>query len=366
MACLKSPTFWKEAATLLLASRRCGPAVLPYDYDVLMQRRSSRKGSFFPSANVFPGGGVDESDFSDDWLSILPQSIVEASLASSHAYHSNEATPKPPVLARPWKSRVPNEIAFKLTAIRELFEESGILLLAISDENVSVTSDERKKLRKRVYNDGREFAKICRELNAYPDVESLYEWSNWLTPQAGLRRYDTFFYICCIESRPDVFHDEGETVASEWVSPLEALLLRKEGQMKLPPPQTYELGRLARFTDFDYLKRFGRRRALNFPVERWLPVTVLCSDGVINLFPGDSLYPAELLRNVPEHVDLSESKEYQDFLDECKSKTIAGHVMGFHSVNCDVSETPKRFMETYRLVNNVFPSQGHLAPETVE
>ncbi len=63
--------YWREAATLLLVVRN-GHGIVrsPFDYRVLMLKRSS-KSKFMPNAYVFPGGVVDQTDFDQDWLKIF-------------------------------------------------------------------------------------------------------------------------------------------------------------------------------------------------------------------------------------------------------------------------------------------------------
>lgn len=52
---------------------------------------------------------------------------------------------------------------------------------------------------------------LCRDLNALPDVWSLYEWSNWVTPKPSPKRFDTAFFVCCTEGEIDAKHDQSET-----------------------------------------------------------------------------------------------------------------------------------------------------------
>ena len=63
----------------------------------------------------------------------------------------------------------------------------------------------------------------CRELQCVPDIWSLVEWSDWLTPRNMHRRYDTVFYLCFLETRPHIAEDGKEVVDAkvkvqcEWV-----------------------------------------------------------------------------------------------------------------------------------------------------
>ena len=56
---------------------------------------------------------------------------------------------------------------------------------------------------------------LYRELHCVPDVWSLGEWSNWLTPPDLEKRFDTAFFICMVNGEPPVQHDETETTHSE-------------------------------------------------------------------------------------------------------------------------------------------------------
>lgn len=213
---------WREAATLLLAAGT--PARLPraplgpFDYELLLLQRSSRSG-FMPSAHVFPGGLVEAADFSADWLGLLPASpqcglglVRPPPLGSSRA----------PLFATDRErlgSPLPGEVAFRICAIRETFEEAGILLLvpgrgpAAGSGPAPLLPAERlppaaelSEWRRRVQEDPACFLQLCRHLGCVPNIWALQEWSNWLTPVGragrGGRRYDTAFYLCCLEKRP--------------------------------------------------------------------------------------------------------------------------------------------------------------------
>ena len=58
---------------------------------------------------------------------------------------------------------------------------------------------------------------LFRELQCFPDVWSLIEWSDWLTPRNSKRRYDTVFYMCFVETKPSASPD-GIEVKSAIVS----------------------------------------------------------------------------------------------------------------------------------------------------
>ena len=92
--------------------------------------------------------------------------------------------------------------------------------------------------------------------NRIPDIHSLYEWSNWLTPTIGGRRYDTMFYMCFLEGIPHHKEDEQEMVSSSWDSPRDILSAACEGRLLLQPPQVYEAVRMVRWGEdmiYDFL-----------------------------------------------------------------------------------------------------------------
>ncbi|KAK3603935.1 hypothetical protein CHS0354_042947 [Potamilus streckersoni] len=315
---------WREAATLLLVSKskvfsagngKC-------NFECLMLKRSG-KSKFMPSIYVFPGGIAHESDFSQDWLDIF-NNVGKDKVTDLFTFVKRGGDGSPMFSRkRPDEfSFIPSEIAFRICAIRETFEESGILLArnihSVKHENLALdgvpltgspavlSKTILVPWRKKVDADAWEFIRMCRELEIVPDVWALYEWSNWLTPilpsvaansnsHEGMlkgRRYDTAFFMCVLDHQPEAAHDEKETVASQWSSPVAMVKEHASGKLNLAPPQMIEIGRLLNVPNVDELHRFAWQRSSQ-RVDRWLPVPCLCEDGMLYLYPGDDLYPAE-------------------------------------------------------------------------
>jgi len=178
------------------------------DIELILLKRS-RKVGFFPSAWVFPGGRVDEED---------------SKFPSTGSVPGLEDT------------------CFAVAAIRETFEEAGYWL-----GEGRPSSKLREVLNKREGSlplDGSLVANLSR----------LRQWSWWITPETEPRRYDTRFFLCCVnESEQEISHDNYEAVESCWISPREAIRKHEQGEMFMAPPTYITLLELQRYSSCDQL-----------------------------------------------------------------------------------------------------------------
>ncbi|XP_053722051.1 nucleoside diphosphate-linked moiety X motif 19 [Synchiropus splendidus] len=335
--------YWKEAATVILtagqrslgadslssrtpvSSAALTPAdsahgrTLHFDYDVLMLKRSSRSG-FMPNAYVFPGGLVDSSDFSGEWLDVFKPFAHLTHFGLRRVEQPPES--RPPMFAtdrRTFGSPITGDVAFRICALRETFEESGVLLFVAKHERESVLDrlregrtgeplrDSAKELTKRgelsrwrtlVNQDPSNFIRMCKELQLVPNIWALHEWGNWLTPvgRDGAARFDTAFFICCLQEVPDTLQDQKEIVRFQWSTPAEVLKSYRDRQLWIAPPQFYELSRMCRLTRLDDLHRFSSERAVE-GCEQWLPVLSSDGEGSVSALPGDRLHPLSVHSN---------------------------------------------------------------------
>ncbi|XP_039183473.1 nucleoside diphosphate-linked moiety X motif 19 [Crotalus tigris] len=317
---------WREAATLLLAvgGGRPRPSAA-FDYQVLLLQRSARS-AFMPSAQVFPGGVAEPADFSPAWRELLPEG-PRCGLGA-------EPPARPPLFTagRPelGEASLPADVAFRICAIRETFEESGLLLLepaasrADAPPRLLPSAAGLEEWRRRVQGDPGSFLELCRQLGCAPHLRALHEWGNWLTPvdrsRPGQRRFDTAFYLCCCPGQepPAVSHDRQEVAGCRWSTPSEAVELFNSGDIWIAPPQLYELCRLCRFSSLHDLERFSSGRALE-GCERWMPVQLMASDGRINLLPGDDLYPKDPDFTGERKPVLTTNKNIEELMKEVKN-----------------------------------------------
>ncbi|WAR13339.1 NUD19-like protein [Mya arenaria] len=260
-------THWREAATLLLVAKSRTPVVSKFqtcNLQILMLKRSG-KSKFMPKLHVFPGGVADAADFSPEWLDQFGK-LGNDSVNSMKSFLSRGG-PGPYMFSRERSkefSEVPSELAFRICALRVTFKESGILLvrdinglrnepIKVGDQPVSgkssILSDSiLKPWRERVDEDASQFITLCKTLDIVPDVWSLFEWSNWLTPKLSVkvRRYDTAFFLCVVDYMPEAIHCYKETTELEWSSASQFVLKHQDqsNSLKLAPPQIVELGRI--------------------------------------------------------------------------------------------------------------------------
>ncbi|XP_073715159.1 acyl-coenzyme A diphosphatase NUDT19 [Misgurnus anguillicaudatus] len=329
---------WREAATVILTAGirhtqtadclRAGldklttalPQTSTFDYKVLLLKRSGKSG-FMPNAYVFPGGLVDSSDFSSEWQEIFKSFIKAPNYGIGVVKQPPET--RPPIFATDrikLGSPIPGDVAFRICAVRETFEESGVLLVVPKPEeshtNVHTGNtndgdsqsaltrlcerwdrDVLTKWRSLVISDPANFIKMCKELQCLPNIWALHEWGNWLTPTGVYpgknRRYDTAFYICCLQETPHTLQDEKEIVHFKWSTPSEVLNRYKSKEIWIAPPQLYDLGRMCRFPALKDLHRFASQRSLE-GCEQWLPIHLKFDNFQISVLPGDDLYPEEV------------------------------------------------------------------------
>ncbi|KAL0977986.1 hypothetical protein UPYG_G00164340 [Umbra pygmaea] len=334
-------THWKEAATVILAAgKRHKPSLdslkrsvdrvssapvlnahceLPdqatFDYEVLLLKRSGASG-FMPNAYVFPGGLLENSDFSSEWLDVFKSFRNFPNFGLGCVKQPPET--RPPIFATDRMklgSPVPGDVGLRICAVRETFEESGVLLAVPKKEQGTLlkkienktgsqleltcltdicNQDELAKWRVLVNQNPSNFITMCRELECLPNIWALQEWGNWLTPigvYGKQRRYDTAFYICCLEKTPHhTLQDEKEIVHFKWSSPSEILQNYQARKMWIAPPQFYDLSRMCGFTSLLDLHSFSTLRATE-GCEQWLPVRLVADNYYISLLPGDELYP---------------------------------------------------------------------------
>ncbi len=236
-------------------------------FEVFLVRRNDSI-AFLGGAHVFPGGRVDASDHSHD--------VTGGVHLQTDRYTALTARmPDVPAEAA---------IAHSVAAVRELFEEAGVLLA----RPLTAASIERLAAVRRDLLAGRiTFAEIIRREDLHLEFEELAYFAHWVTPEIEIRRFDTRFFIARAPKRQTPIHDEGETTHSEWVAPTAAIERSRAGAISLPPPTWTTLQMLAQFDSIEAIFDWARRK----PIPRVQPRFEKQGDRTLLFYPGDPLYP---------------------------------------------------------------------------
>lgn len=198
--------------------------------EVFMLRRNLRS-EFVAGAYVFPGGAVD----AEDRLAPVAGLVHGLDPATADARLGVDA----------------GGLGFWVAAIRESFEEAGVLLArdAVTGSGVApALVAELAPQRPAVASGEQSFAELVRTQGLVLDAGPLRVFAHWITPEPSPRRYDTWFFVAPAPVGHAYEHDFGETVASEWVRPAVALERARQGELELIYPTFKALQALARFT----------------------------------------------------------------------------------------------------------------------
>jgi 8-oxo-dGTP pyrophosphatase MutT (NUDIX family) len=197
------------AATILML--RDEPA-----FEVLMVKRHHQI-DFAAGAIVFPGGKTHAGDHDPAW--------EDRTLG--------------------WGGSLPHKRPLRIAAIREAYEEAGILLARHLDGAPFRGDDRAAAAREDVGKDRRPFLDLINELDLYLDLEALTVFARWITPPISPRRFDTWFYVARAPEDQLALCDGQETVDAEWIAPAEALRLGEAGERTVIFPTRMNLKLLA-------------------------------------------------------------------------------------------------------------------------
>jgi 8-oxo-dGTP pyrophosphatase MutT (NUDIX family) len=179
---------------------------------------------FASGALVFPGGRVDENDFA---------LARDAALCPNPDGLDTEA------------------MAFRLAAIRETFEECGVLF-ARPRNSTALIDGESLRAVERTHRaplaEGRiSFADVLTAFNLLPATDLLAHFAHWITPRHQPKRYDTQFFLAAAPAEHLAVHDGAEAVDSLWITPRQVLADTAAGRFKLVFATQMNLMKLAHY-----------------------------------------------------------------------------------------------------------------------
>lgn len=198
-------------------------------FEVLMVSRAAR--GAFASALVFPGGAIDPEDATGTWRRTVDD----------------------------FDGMPTAERALRIGAIREVWEETGILIAPADSPP----------------RDGRGFREAVVSSRARLRLNSLTHFSHWITPIEEPRRFDTHFFLARMPEGAVAEPDGSETLTAEWFAPSVALELARTGERPIIFPTMLNLERLAESVSADEAIAAAQAR----PLVTVAPVITVHEDG---------------------------------------------------------------------------------------
>ena len=223
--------------------------------------------AFMSGAHVFPGGRVDAGDDRPqaerfcDGVEAAATRIADLPAGTAIAHH--------------------------VAAVRELFEEAGILLARRVNTIVDLDGDAKERwhqYRQQVATGAMALPEIAEREQVRLALDELAYFAHWVTPEIETRRFDTRFFAAAVPPNQHAAHDEGETTHGEWLRPADAIARCRRDEIALPPPTWTTLRQLEVFGTVEDVMAWARARRVPPRVQ---PGFMQEGSKRIVLLPGD-------------------------------------------------------------------------------
>jgi 8-oxo-dGTP pyrophosphatase MutT (NUDIX family) len=216
---------------------------------------------------VFPGGSVDRRD-------------LDAQIAW--------AGPPAAEWAAPLSADEPLARGLVAAAVRETFEESGVLLAGPDADSVTTAAGEHWQAEQAALLDRTaSMAEVLARNGLVLRADLLRPWAHWVTPEIEPKRFDTRFFVAALPEGQQPVHFRGESDHSEWTTPRVAVERHAAGEIAMLPPTVFTLAEIGAYDTVADVMAAGARR----DVKKVLPKIVVDGDDVLLLLPGDPGYP---------------------------------------------------------------------------
>lgn len=170
---------------------------------------------------VFPGGRVDETDHPELFAPYCRQRTDAQASQLMGLPHGG--------------------LAFYVAAVREAFEEAGILLARKRGATGVLTLDNPERIarfeahRRDINDSNREFLELVKDEDLLLDTGNMHYVARWITPAGPPRRYDTRFFVARMPREQTPIQDDHELVHAEWLSPADLLTRHAAGPILMTP-----------------------------------------------------------------------------------------------------------------------------------
>jgi 8-oxo-dGTP pyrophosphatase MutT (NUDIX family) len=216
----KEPAVPRDASTVALLRPDPGGG-----FDVYLLRRT-RSMAFAPGAHVFPGGSVDPRDADAELAWAGPDPAEWGQIL-----HCSGAVARALICA----------------AVRETFEESGVLLAGPAADAVvpDTTGDDWEADRHALIDRSLSLAGLLQRRGLALRCDLLSPWARWITPEIESRRFDTRFFAAALPTGQRTRDVGGEADEVAWLAPTLAIDAARRGEILLMPPTAVTLAELA-------------------------------------------------------------------------------------------------------------------------
>ncbi len=276
----------QDSATVILVRD-----VANSQYEIFLMRRCEEQ-NFLGGAHVFPGGRMDKEDCATE--------------LASHATGVSQAVEK----LKTHEPELPEEKLRGLyfAAIREMFEEAGIMLaynpsggIINFPENDPELEERFNRYRFELYEKKITLIDIAKRENISYALDLLTPYAHWITPEASLSdmRFDARFFIATIPQGQEPLHDNIEMTESLWATPRAALDMASAGAIRLILPTIVNIEELSDFKSTEELFASISNRK----IDTILPQAYKVENGYGVMLPHDPDYSIAEYKQKPRPKD---------------------------------------------------------------
>lgn len=236
----------------------------PHGLEVFMVVRHHKIDSF-SGALVFPGGKVDAADRSND-IALFCRNI-------SHG-NTNSQT-----------------LALQIAAIREAFEECGVLLAYPAGTEALISAERLSRFshyRQALLDNALDMLELCRTEKLELATDLLQPYAHWITPKLRPKIFDTHFFMASAPPDQIARHDGSESLDSMWITPQQAVAKAEQGELTLVFPTRMNLLKLARCSNVEQAMLNARSET----IVTIQPEVDVGEHGNIMSIPPNAGYPA--------------------------------------------------------------------------